>query len=60
MPAPAVIDAHAHCGAMDRSAPQAFADYLREVAGTGIQTRHSPIVAELGALFCQMCYVARM
>jgi hypothetical protein len=37
MPAPAVIDAHAHCGAMDRSPPQAIADYLREVAGTGIQ-----------------------
>ena len=33
---PSVIDAHAHCGVMDRSAPQCFEDYAREVAETDI------------------------
>ncbi|WP_051564510.1 amidohydrolase family protein [Desulfovermiculus halophilus] len=37
MPTPAVIDAHAHCGCLDQCPPQAIEDYLRELAGTGIQ-----------------------
>ncbi|MFO7803041.1 MAG: amidohydrolase family protein [Desulfovermiculus sp.] len=37
MPIPAVIDAHAHCGIMDRDPPQAIDDYARELSGTGIQ-----------------------
>jgi len=32
----AVIDAHAHCGEMDRSWSQDFADYARQVADTDI------------------------
>jgi predicted TIM-barrel fold metal-dependent hydrolase len=32
----AVIDAHAHCGALDRSMPQSFEDYRQQVAGTDI------------------------
>jgi hypothetical protein len=32
-----VIDAHAHCGAMDRSPPQAIEDYRRHLAGTPIR-----------------------
>ena len=32
----AVIDAHAHCGVIDRSMPQSFEDYQREVDGTDI------------------------
>jgi hypothetical protein len=32
----AVIDAHAHCGVLDRSMPQSFDDYRQEVAGTDI------------------------
>jgi hypothetical protein len=32
-----VIDAHAHCGAIDRSAPQALEDYRRHLAGTEIR-----------------------
>lgn len=31
-----VIDAHAHCGVMDRSWPQALEDYARQAAGTQI------------------------
>ena len=37
MPSPAVIDAHVHCGIMDRSPPQAIGDYARELTGTDIQ-----------------------
>ena len=33
---PAVIDAHAHCGRIDRSMPQSFKDYSRQLAGTDI------------------------
>jgi hypothetical protein len=32
----AVIDAHAHCGVIDRSMPQSLEDYQQEVAGTDI------------------------
>ncbi|MEJ2170700.1 MAG: amidohydrolase family protein [Desulfobacterales bacterium] len=32
----AVIDAHAHCGVLDRSMPQTFEDYQPQVAGTDI------------------------
>jgi hypothetical protein len=32
----AVIDAHAHCGGIDRSVPQSFEDYEQQVAGTDI------------------------
>jgi len=32
----AVIDAHAHCGVIDRSMPQSFEDYRRQIAGTDI------------------------
>jgi predicted TIM-barrel fold metal-dependent hydrolase len=32
----AVIDAHAHCGVIDRSMPQSFEDYRQQVAGTDI------------------------
>jgi hypothetical protein len=32
----AVIDAHAHCGVLDRSMPQSFEDYRQQVAGTDI------------------------
>jgi predicted TIM-barrel fold metal-dependent hydrolase len=32
----AVIDAHAHCGVIDRSFAQSFEDYERQVAGTDI------------------------
>ncbi len=32
----AVIDAHAHCGVIDRSMPQSFEDYEQQVAGTDI------------------------
>ena len=32
----AVIDAHAHCGVLDRSMPQSFEDYRQQIAGTGI------------------------
>ena len=31
-----VIDAHAHCGVIDRSWPQSFEDYVRQAAGTVI------------------------
>jgi predicted TIM-barrel fold metal-dependent hydrolase len=31
-----VIDAHAHCGVIDRSMPQSFEDYEQQVAGTDI------------------------
>ena len=31
-----VIDAHAHCGMLDRSAPQSFEDYRSRLAGTDI------------------------
>lgn len=31
-----VIDAHAHCGVIDRSWPQSLADYARQAAGTDI------------------------
>ncbi len=33
---PTVIDAHAHCGILDRSWPQSFEAYARQVAATGI------------------------
>jgi len=33
---PPVIDAHAHCGIIDRSWPQSFADYARQAAATDI------------------------
>ncbi len=33
---PAVIDSHAHCGVIDRSFPQSFTDYQRQIAGTDI------------------------
>lgn len=58
MPSAAIIDAHAHCGCMDQSPPQAIDDYLREVDGTGIQgaaffspvaeiyDRHDPFFAD--------------
>ena len=32
----AIIDAHAHCGVIDRSFAQSFEDYEQQVAGTGI------------------------
>jgi len=32
----AVIDAHAHCGVLDRSMPQSFEDYRQQIAGTDI------------------------
>jgi hypothetical protein len=32
----AVIDAHVHCGVIDRSMPQSFEDYRQQVAGTDI------------------------
>jgi predicted TIM-barrel fold metal-dependent hydrolase len=32
-----VIDAHAHCGVIDRSMPQSFEDYQQQVAGTDIE-----------------------
>ena len=32
----AVIDAHAHCGVLDRSVPQSFKDYRQQIAGTDI------------------------
>jgi hypothetical protein len=32
----AVIDAHAHCGVIDRSMPQSFEDYRQQIAGTDI------------------------
>ena len=31
-----IIDAHAHCGIMDRSWPQSFEDYAAQIAGTRI------------------------
>jgi hypothetical protein len=31
-----VIDAHAHCGVIDRSMPQSFEDYEQQIAGTDI------------------------
>ena len=34
--APAVIDAHAHCGILDRSWPQSLQDYRRQAEGTDI------------------------
>jgi hypothetical protein len=33
---PIVIDSHAHCGEIDRSFPQTFEDYQRQVVGTDI------------------------
>jgi predicted TIM-barrel fold metal-dependent hydrolase len=33
---PTVIDAHAHCGIIDRSWPQSFEDYARQAAATQI------------------------
>ena len=33
---PTVIDAHAHCGTIDRSYPQSFNDYSQQVNGTDI------------------------
>jgi len=36
-PSQSVIDAHAHCGVIDRSWPQSFADYARQAAGTDIK-----------------------
>ena len=33
---PAVIDSHAHCGQIDRSFSQSFADYRRQIVGTDI------------------------
>lgn len=33
---PMVIDAHAHCGILDRSWPQFFEDYARQVAATDV------------------------
>lgn len=33
----AIVDAHAHCGVMDRSFPQSFEDYAGQVAGTRIR-----------------------
>ena len=38
-PSQSVIDAHAHCGVIDRSWPQSFADYARQAAGTDIKAR---------------------
>jgi predicted TIM-barrel fold metal-dependent hydrolase len=32
-----VIDAHVHCGGIDRSVPQSFEDYENQVAGTEIE-----------------------
>ena len=32
-----IIDAHAHCGVIDRSWPQSFADYARQAVDTDIQ-----------------------
>lgn len=31
-----VIDAHMHCGGIDRSIPQSCVDYWRQVVGTDI------------------------
>jgi uncharacterized protein len=33
---PVIIDAHAHCGVVDRSWPQSLGDYARQAAGTRI------------------------
>jgi len=43
---PSVIDAHAHCGVIDRSWPQAFRDYFRELAATDIggAALYSPVM----------------
>ena len=45
-PTPSVIDAHAHCGIIDRSMAQSFDDYLRQVARTDIQgvALYSPVM----------------
>lgn len=32
----AVIDTHVHCGVIDRSMPQSFEDYARQITGTDI------------------------
>jgi hypothetical protein len=32
-----VVDAHVHCGVVDRSAPQTFEDYMNQAAGTDIE-----------------------
>ncbi len=43
-----VIDAHAHCGVIDRSAPQSFEDYFSAVKGTSIEAAVMfPPVAEI-------------
>ena len=50
----AVIDAHAHCGVIDRSMPQSFEDYEQQVAGMDIgraaldeiRRRNLPVVLE--------------
>ena len=41
-----VIDAHAHCGIIDRSMAQSFEDYLRQAARTDIQgaALYSPVM----------------
>lgn len=33
---PLIIDAHAHCGTLDRSWPQTFADYARQALAATI------------------------
>lgn len=33
-----IIDAHAHCGIIDRSVPQSFEDYRYQIQGSGIET----------------------
>ena len=33
----AIIDAHAHCGIIDRSMPQSFEDYHSQIKGSGIE-----------------------
>ena len=32
-----IIDAHAHCGIIDRSTPQSFEDYRHHIHGSGIE-----------------------
>ncbi len=41
-----IIDAHAHCGAIDRSTPQSFEDYRHHIHGSGIEAvvMFSPVI----------------
>lgn len=43
---PSIIDSHAHCGVIDRSWPQSFEDYARQLIGTDIAgaALYSPVM----------------